>query len=93
MMSHLENLARRVDEDPFFLACPLKLFSQSEGLDEEKLVAALGCSQEVLVPLRLCRTPATGAEQFQKDIDRIASRFQVNAEVLAEAVRRGTVSS
>lgn len=91
MDSHLDNLSRRVEEDAFFLACPLRLYAESEGLDEERLSAALGCSTETLMLLRLCRTPRAEAEQFQKDIDQIVARFQVNPIVLAEAVRRGQV--
>jgi hypothetical protein len=89
MPNHLEHLARRVEDDPFFLACLLKLYAQSEALDEEQLAAALGCSRQILVQVRLCRAPAREAEQFQRDVDRIAARFQVHADVLAEAVRRG----
>jgi hypothetical protein len=91
MDSHLENLARRVEEDPFFLACPLRLYAQTEGLDETKLLAALECSKETLTMVRLCRTPRAESEHFQKDIDQIVLRFPVNANVLAEAVRRGQV--
>lgn len=87
MADHLEALARRLEGDPFFLACPLRLFANSEGLAEEELAARLGCSKETLVLLRLCRAP--DSDEFRKDVDQIAARFAVNREALVEAIRRG----
>jgi len=89
MASHLEHMARRLEGDAFFLACPLKLYAKSEGLEEEALAAALKCSKESLVKARLCRSPVAEAETFQDDIQRIAAKFSVDAHALAEAVRRG----
>ncbi len=87
MGSHLENMARRLERDPFFLACPLKLYQKSEGLSEDMLAAGLKCSKEALLSVRLCRAPAE--ESFQDDVERIATRFSVDAFALAEAVRQG----
>ena len=89
MARHLEHMARRLEGDPFFLACPLKLYAKSEGLDEDGLSASLKCSKESLLKARLCRSPAAEAESFRDDIQRIAAEFSVDADALAEAVRRG----
>ena len=89
MSNHLENMARRLESDPFFLACPLKLYQTSEGLSEDALAASLGCSTDSLVSIWLCRAPAGEEESFQDDIGRIATRFSVDGDALAEAVRRG----
>jgi hypothetical protein len=89
MPNHLENMARRLEGDPFFLACPLMLYQKSEGHSEEALAARFQCSREALTSLRLCRAPAGEGESFHDDIERIAARFSVNADALAEAVRRG----
>lgn len=89
MSDHLENMARRLDGDPFFLACPLMLYQKSEGLSEDSLAARLQCSREALTPVRLCRAPASEEGSFLDDIERIATRFSVNTDALAEAVRRG----
>jgi hypothetical protein len=35
MNSHLDNLARRADTDPFFLGCLLQQYAGSEGLSEQ----------------------------------------------------------
>jgi hypothetical protein len=89
MANHLENLARRLEADPFFLACPLKHFATSEEMTEEGLAAGLKCSMEELLQIRLCRAPAAEAEAFHNDVERIAMRFSADADVLAEAIRRG----
>ena len=55
MGNHLENFkARRLERDPFFVACPLKLYAKSEGFGEETLAASLKCSKESLLAIRLC---------------------------------------
>lgn len=89
MTNHLENMARRLEDDPYFLACPLKHYARSEGLNEETLAAGLKCSKESLLQVRLCRSPAAEGETFHDDIQRIAVKFSVDADVLAQAVRRG----
>jgi hypothetical protein len=89
MSKNLEHLARRLKDDPFFVACPLTLYATSEGLDEESLASRLRCSKENFALVCLCRAPAGEAESFQDDIDRMATKFSVDADVLAEAIRRG----
>jgi hypothetical protein len=89
MPKHLANLARRVEGDPFFLACPLAHFARSEGLNEEGLAVRFGCSLESLALVRLCRTPTAESESFHDDVARIADKFSISADVLADAVRRG----
>ena len=89
MAEPLENLARRLENDPFFLACPLKLFAESAGLAEREIATQLRCSVETLVRVRLCRAPLPESEQFRKDIARIAETYQVDALALTDAVRRG----
>ena len=89
MAEPLENLARRLANDPFFLACPLKLFAKSADLAEEQMAEKLGCSVETLTLVRLCRAPSADPGQFQKDITRIASRYRVDADALTQAVRQG----
>jgi hypothetical protein len=89
MAEPLENLALRLETDPFFLACPLSLFAKSAGLQVPQLAQNLGCSVETLVLVRLCRSPREEPGQFQKDIARIASKYQIDAGVLTDAVRRG----
>jgi hypothetical protein len=89
MAEPLENLALRLENDPFFLGCVLKLFARSAGLREQQLAERLGCSLETLALVRLCRSPREEPGVFQKDIARIAAKYQLEAGVLTDAVRRG----
>lgn len=92
MTTHLENFATRLEDDQFFLACPLRVYAKTEGLDDNQLAASLGCGPDVLLRLRLCRAPAADAT-FQRDIEAIVNRFGVRRDALIEAVRRGQIIS
>ncbi|HEX3151337.1 MAG TPA: hypothetical protein VHR66_24880 [Gemmataceae bacterium] len=89
MANHLEALARRLESDPFFVACALRRYADSEGLDEPRLAQALGCTGETLTRLRLCRIP--DPTRFKDDVHQIAARFEVNRDAFAQAIRRGEV--
>ena len=89
MADPLETLARRVENEPFFLASTLALFARSEVLDDDALCRFLRCPPESFAMLRLCRTPEEDPSGFQRDVKRIAERFDADKDALAEAVRRG----
>ncbi len=89
MADPLDALARRVESEPFFLASTLALFARSEALDEETLCRFLRCPRESFAMLRLCRTPDEEPTGFQRDVKRIAERFGLDENALAEAIRRG----
>jgi hypothetical protein len=89
MAKNLEHLGRRLVDNPFFVACPLTLYAKTEGLDEDSLASRLSCTKENLVLVYLCRAPAGEADSFSEDIERIAAKYSVDANVLAEAIRRG----
>jgi hypothetical protein len=89
MAEPLENLALRMEHDPFFLACSLRLFARSKGMDDAQLATRLGCSKETFLQLRLCRAPQAESSRFLKDIRRIAATYQVDEAELADAVRHG----
>jgi hypothetical protein len=89
MNPYLTHLAQRLADAPDFLASALAEYARSERLDEAGLAALLGCSVETLTHLRLCRMPRTQAPLFWQDVEQIAQRFAVSAEVVAEVARRG----
>ena len=91
MTSALPALARRVRHDPFFLASALAIYAESEAMDDQQLAAQLGCTGDTLVPLRLCRRPRPEPPLFRQDVEVIAERFGLHADVLAAAVRRADV--
>jgi hypothetical protein len=85
----LERLARRVRSDPFFLAAPLARYAESHQLDDGALAAHLGCGGDALTHLRLCRNPEPMPPHFWNDVERIAARFHLDPDRLAEVVRFG----
>lgn len=87
MNENIKRLATRVNEDPFFLGSALEMYKRSEGIDEEGLAKKCGCSVETLDHLRLCRNPSTNSAEFWDDVEKIASRFQLDPDALAEVVR------
>lgn len=89
MNESLGRLARRVAIDPFFLAFALAEYAAAERLDENALAAKLGATPDVLVSLRLCRSPRADAEGFRADVQHIADTFAVEANTLATIARHG----
>jgi hypothetical protein len=89
MNQHLDHLARRVVDDPFFLAAPLSRYASAEGLNDDALAARLRCPVHTLTHLRLCRNPVPDAPRFWQDIQQIAARFTLDANALAEIIRYG----
>jgi hypothetical protein len=89
MNPYLTHLAQRLADAPDFLASAMAEYARSERLDEAGLAALLGCSAETLTHLRLCRMPRPQAPLFWQDVEQIAQRFAVSAEVVAEVARRG----
>src|SRR5687767_1708164 len=88
MSERVASMARRVSHDPYFLASVFSAYARSERLDERGLAAALGCTVEALVPLRLCRRPLAETPIFRDDVARIAARYEVNPVALAQIIRR-----
>lgn len=84
----IDGFAWRVRRDPYFLASAMEDYAGSEGLDGAGLASALGCRVEELGPLGLCRRPRPGREWFADDVRRIAGRFRLAEDRLAEVVRR-----
>lgn len=90
MVDHLARLARRVQDDPFYLASALAAYARSESLDDAALAAYLGCTPDTLQRLRLCRAPRTDPIGFRADIELVAGRFGVDPTLLADVVRRAS---
>ena len=84
MSTQLDRLARRVMQDAFFLAAPLARFAESQQMNDDTLAKYLGCDVGTLIHLRLCRNPDPDPPHFWGDVERIAARFQVDSDTLAE---------
>src|SRR5689334_7206384 len=93
MADPLEALARRAEQERFFLAPVLAAYARAEGLDDAGLAEALGCPMETLIHLRLCRAPRDDSGGFREDIDRISGGFGLDPDRLASVVKRGRVAT
>jgi hypothetical protein len=89
MTERLDAFARRLRDDPTFLASAMQAYASSEGLDGAGLAAFIGCRPQQLGRLGLCRRPA--GDHFRKDVSAIAQRFSLREEALVEVVRRAEV--
>ena len=76
-MTHLEQLARRLESDPYFVAYWLSKFAGARALDDAALGTFLGVDPDVLTLVKLCRAPENAA-----DIDNIAHRFHADRAAL-----------
>lgn len=91
MADQLTNLATKVEGDPFFVSGLLAAFAGSERLDDAGLAEHLGCRLEDLPILKLCRAPRDDPAAFRADADALATRFDLDAARLIDAVRCGRV--
>jgi hypothetical protein len=89
MSKRLERLAQRVMRDPYFLAASLARYAESQGLGDETIAGLLGCDVGTLAQVRLCRSPDPLPPGFWNDVERIAGRFRLDPDKLAEMVRFG----
>lgn len=91
MSESVARLAGRVAVDPFFLAFALAEYAAINALDDAALAARLGATADILPHVRLCRTPRADPDGFRDDVARIAGKFGLVRDVLADAVRHGQV--
>jgi hypothetical protein len=89
MSAYLNRLAQRVMRDRFFLAAPLARFAESHQMHDIALARHFRCDVDTLSKLRLCRNPDPDPPHFWQDVERIAVRFRIDPDALAEAVKLG----
>jgi hypothetical protein len=84
----LDALARRVSDDPFFLASALAAYQRRHGLDDAALADLLGCPVAALTGLRLCRMPGGGdpGRSVGQDVRDVARHFGIDPAGLARVV-------
>lgn len=86
MPDPIERMAQRAMDDPFYVASAMAEYARSEGIPWAQLASLLGCSEEQLSQVALCRRPYGDA--IWNDLEQIAGRFTVDVEALATMVRR-----
>lgn len=85
---HLWRAADRACRHPFYLAWALWRFGELEGLDRAGLARFLGCREEVLPFVGLCRRPVPEPpERFRLEVETVAQRWGIPVERLAHLLR------
>ena len=79
--------AKRAAEQPSLLGYELREYRALNNATDSDLADALGCSQESLVCLALCRRPNPSTPSFRADVEQIALHCGVNAQKLAGLLR------
>ncbi len=88
MNEQLQSLASKVVEDPYFLAAAFEEYKRIDAVDDVMLGEMLGCQNDDLVRLKLCRRPRMNPELFRRDVIRISSRFEIDPFTLFAILRR-----
>ncbi len=82
----IERMAQRAMDDPFYVASAMAEYARSEGIPWGQLAGLLGCSEDQMSQVALCRRPYGDA--IWNDLEQIAGRFTLDAEALLTMVRR-----
>jgi hypothetical protein len=86
---HLDRLAARVADDPYFLAYSLALYQRLHALSDFALAAELHCDPSMLTPIRLCRAPRPGWK-FAGDVAEVCVRFGCDRAALRKALEEAS---
>ncbi len=89
MNESVVRLTKRAAVDPYFLAFALTEYAAAGELSDDALAAALGTTPNVLAHVRLCPAPRADTEGFGADVERVATKFGLNRDVLTAAARLG----
>lgn len=87
-LKQLAGLARRLQNDPAFMASILATYQRQERLSDEALAAQLQTTPEMVVRLALCKRPDARSPQFADQARQIATYTNIDAGQLAQIVRR-----
>lgn len=82
----LKSAARQAQRETWTLGWSLSRLAELEGTSSRELATELNCDLVTVQWLFLCRSPS--GERFAQDIERIASRFSLDAKRVAGLVRR-----
>lgn len=84
----LTAFARRLRNDPQFMAYVLVAYQTQEGLDVEGLAQLLGIWPEMLTRLGLCRRPSADTLLFAEQVRAIADYTMTDEAQLANIIRQ-----
>ena len=89
----LLRISALASEDGFYWGWLLARYSEKKGLSMAEVGRELGCLPETVNSIALCRAPREDPPRFQRDVERVAERFQVRADRLMNIVRYARIAS
>ena len=84
----LSGLARRLQNNPGFMAQVLAAYQRQERLSDQALMAHLNTTSKMLTRLALCKKPDLNSSEFANQIRQIASYTEIEATQIANIVRQ-----
>ena len=87
-LDQLRLLVAKLKENPDFLAWVLSTYQKREHIDDERLIAHLKTTPEMLVRLALCKRPNPNSSAFASQIRKISTYTNTDPSDLANIIRQ-----
>jgi hypothetical protein len=84
----LENLARRLGDNPEYMSFVLATYVKQEKLTDEDLAARLDSTPAMIARLKLCKRPNSKSAQFSNHVRQIAAYTNTDVARLANILRQ-----
>jgi len=85
---YLAGLARRLKDNPGFMAYVLSVYQTQERLDDTALAEHLGTTVDLLSRLALCKRPSTASDRFADQVRQIAAYISTDPATVANIIRQ-----
>jgi hypothetical protein len=85
---YLAGLARRLKDDPIYMAYVLKVYQKQEHLHDDALAEYLNISTLMLTRLALCKRPVADSTLFADEVRQIAIYVSADPAILAHIIRQ-----
>src|SRR5947207_3141109 len=84
----LAALARRLRNDPRYMAYVLAVYQRQEDLMDDELIQELGTLPTLVVRLAICKRPDSSSSQFAEQVRELADYTLSDATQLASILRQ-----
>jgi hypothetical protein len=87
-LRQIQNMARKLQDNPSYMAWIIVKFQKQEKLTTLNLVNLLGANEESLAKLALCKRPDSNSSEFSKQIRQISEHTSIDPLILARLIRQ-----
>ena len=87
-LRQIQNMARKLQDNPSYMAWIIFKFQKQEKLSMLNLVNILGANEESLAKLALCKRPDSNSSEFGKQIRQISEHTSIDPLILARLIRQ-----